>query len=41
MKAKPRIAIIVGSTRPARYADAPTQWILKQAQSRGDIDVKW
>jgi NAD(P)H-dependent FMN reductase len=40
MTAKPRIAIIVGSTRPARYADAPTQWMLKQAQARGGLDVE-
>lgn len=40
MTAKPRIGIIVGSTRPSRYADAPTQWILKQAQARGDMDVE-
>jgi len=40
MKSKPRIAVIVGSTRPTRYADAPAQWIFKQAQARGDIDVE-
>jgi NAD(P)H-dependent FMN reductase len=40
MTAKPRIAIIIGSTRPTRYADAPTQWMLKQVQARGDMDVE-
>jgi len=40
MSSKPRIAVIVGSTRPTRYADAPAQWILKQAQARGDLDVE-
>jgi NAD(P)H-dependent FMN reductase len=40
MNSKPRIAIIVGSTRATRYADAPTQWILKQAQARDDLDVE-
>jgi len=40
MSPKPRIAVIVGSTRPTRYADAPAQWILKQAQARGDLDVE-
>ena len=40
MTVKPRIAIIVGSTRPARYADAPTRWILKQAEARDDLDVE-
>lgn len=37
---KPRIAIIVGSTRPTRFADVPAQWMLKQAQARGDMDVE-
>ena len=40
MSSKPRIAVIIGSTRPARFADAPAQWILKQAQARGDMDVE-
>ena len=40
MAAKPRIAVIVGSTRPTRFADKPARWILKQAQARGDMDVE-
>ncbi len=40
MTSKPRIAVIVGSTRPTRFADIPAQWILKQAQARDDIDVE-
>ena len=40
MNAKPRIAVIIGSTRPTRFADTPAQWILKQAQARGDMDVE-
>ena len=40
MPSKPRIAIIVGSTRPTRFADKPAQWILKQAQARDDIEVE-
>lgn len=40
MTAKPRIAVIIGSTRPTRFADKPAQWILKQAQARGDMDVE-
>lgn len=40
MNAKPKIAVIIGSTRPTRFADAPAQWILKQAQARGDMDVE-
>lgn len=39
MNSKPKIAVIIGSTRPTRLADLPAQWILKQAQSRGDMDV--
>lgn len=39
MSPKPKIAVIIGSTRPTRFADIPAQWILKQAQARGDLDV--
>ena len=38
--AKPKIGIIVGSTRPNRFADKPTEWIAKIARARGDIDVE-
>lgn len=37
---KPRIALIVGSTRPTRFADKPAQWMLKQAQARTDMTVE-
>lgn len=40
MTAKPRIAVIIGSTRPTRFADKPAHWILKQAQARGDMEVE-
>ena len=40
MHPKPRIAVVIGSTRPSRFADAPAQWILKQAQARGDMDAE-
>ena len=36
---KPKIALIVGSTRAARFADVPAQWMLKQARARADLDV--
>lgn len=39
MTAKPRIALIIGSTRPTRFADKPAQWMLKQAQARTDMEV--
>lgn len=38
--AKPKIGIIVGSTRPARFADKPTEWIEKIARARGDMEVE-
>ncbi|QDE41298.1 NAD(P)H-dependent oxidoreductase [Luteibacter pinisoli] len=38
--AKPKIALIIGSTRAARFADVPAQWMLKQAQAREDMDVQ-
>ncbi|MER8477829.1 NADPH-dependent FMN reductase [Mesorhizobium sp. M1163] len=37
---KPKIAIIIGSTRAARFADVPAQWIAKIAKSHADIDVE-
>lgn len=39
MSAKPKIAMIIGSTRPTRFADKPAAWMLKQAAARGDMDV--
>lgn len=38
--AKPKIALIIGSTRPTRFADVPAQWMLKQAQARDDMTVE-
>jgi NAD(P)H-dependent FMN reductase len=32
--------VIIGSTRPTRFADVPARWILKQAQARGDMDAE-
>jgi NAD(P)H-dependent FMN reductase len=40
VSSKPKIALIIGSTRPARLADKPAQWMLKQAQAREDLDVE-
>jgi NAD(P)H-dependent FMN reductase len=37
---KPRIAIIVGSTRKVRFADLPTAWIKAQAEARDDMEVE-
>jgi NAD(P)H-dependent FMN reductase len=40
VSSKPKIAVIIGSTRPTRFADIPAQWILQQAQARGDLEVE-
>ena len=40
MTSKPRIGLIVGSTRPTRFADKPAQWMLTQAQARDDMEVE-
>lgn len=40
MSVKPKIAVIVSSTRPTRFADIPTKWIVEQAKARGDMDVE-
>ncbi|WP_112874117.1 NADPH-dependent FMN reductase [Paracoccus endophyticus] len=37
MMDKPRIAIIIGSTRQARFADKPAAWLLEQASKREDM----
>lgn len=39
MSTKPRIALIIGSTRAARFADKPAEWMLKQARARDDMNV--
>ena len=40
MASKPRIALIISSTRPTRWADKPAQWALRQMQARDDIEVE-
>lgn len=37
---KPKIGIIVGSTRANRFADKPTEWIAELARERTDIEVE-
>lgn len=39
MVQKPKIAIIIGSTRDARFADKPVEWIFEKARARDDIEV--
>jgi len=38
--AKPKIGVIVGSTRPGRFADHPAKWIHALAGKRPEIDVE-
>jgi NAD(P)H-dependent FMN reductase len=40
MPTKPRIALVISSTRPTRWADKPKEWILRQMQARGDMEVE-
>jgi NAD(P)H-dependent FMN reductase len=35
-----KIALIIGSTRPNRFADVPAQWILDGAKSRADFTTE-
>lgn len=37
---KPKIGVIVGSTRATRFGDKPAEWIAKIAKARGDFDVE-
>ncbi|WP_241560073.1 NADPH-dependent FMN reductase [Solirhodobacter olei] len=36
---KPRIAVVIGSTRKSRFADKPAEWILAKAKERTGWDV--
>ena len=38
--AKPKIAIIEGSTRDARFSDRPANWIKDVASQRGDMEFE-
>lgn len=40
MSKKPHIAIIIGSTRAARFADKPAAWLLENAQKREDMSFE-
>ena len=37
---KPKLAIVIGSVRPNRFADHPAQWITEIAKKRGDFSVE-
>lgn len=38
--AKPKIAVIISSTRDSRFADKPANWIFELAKQRPEIDVE-
>jgi len=40
MTIKPRIGIIISTTRKARFADKPAQWLLDLARQRDDADFE-
>lgn len=37
---KPKIAIIIGSTRDTRFGDKPAKWVYDIAATRDDVDVE-
>ena len=37
---KPKIAIIIGSTRDSRFGEKPAKWIYETAAARDDLDVE-
>jgi NAD(P)H-dependent FMN reductase len=39
MSTPPRLALIIGSTRPQRFADKPADWLLEHAASRDDFTL--
>jgi NAD(P)H-dependent FMN reductase len=40
MTANPRLAMIIGSTRPQRFADKPAEWLMEQAAARDDLTLE-
>jgi NAD(P)H-dependent FMN reductase len=37
---KPKIAVVIGSTRAARFGDKPAEWIANIAKARSDLDIE-
>lgn len=37
---KPKIAVIIGSTRKARFADKPAAWLMEQVGKRDDMEFE-
>jgi len=40
MQKRPKIGIIIGTTRPGRFADVPTNWLFNIAKERDDADFE-
>lgn len=40
MSTKPKIALIISSTRDTRFADIPANWMKAQAEARGDMEIE-
>ncbi len=40
MPTPPRLAMIIGSTRPQRFADKPADWLMEQAAKRSDLTLE-
>jgi NAD(P)H-dependent FMN reductase len=40
MQKRPKIGIIISTTRPGRFADIPTQWLFNIAKERKDADFE-
>ncbi|HEV3211981.1 MAG TPA: NAD(P)H-dependent oxidoreductase [Acidimicrobiales bacterium] len=39
MSIPPRLAMVIGSTRPSRFADKPADWLMDQAAGRDDFTL--
>src|SRR5258708_38778543 len=40
MQKRPKIGIIISTTRPGRFADVPTAWLFNIAKERNDADFE-
>src|SRR6202165_1666060 len=40
MQKRPKIGIIISTTRPGRFADTPTNWLVNIAKERNDADFE-
>src|ERR1017187_10608041 len=40
MQKRPKIGIIISTTRPGRFADVPTNWLFNIAKERDDADFE-